>query len=47
VADLLLDPSRLERLRTGALASAADHTIEKMADHFAAGVMLALEHTQV
>jgi len=43
VADLLLDPSRLERLRTGALASAADHTIEKMADHFAAGVMLALD----
>jgi glycosyltransferase involved in cell wall biosynthesis len=43
VATLLLDPPRLERLRTNALASAAEHTIEKMADNFAMGVIQALE----
>jgi glycosyltransferase involved in cell wall biosynthesis len=43
VAKLLLDPARLERLRAGALASAAEHTIEKMAHNFAMGVIQALE----
>ena len=45
VAGLLLDHARLERLRTGALASADEHTIEKMAGNFAAGVMLALDQS--
>lgn len=43
VVDLLRDKARLERLRQGALASAAEHTIEKMARNFAIGVMQALE----
>jgi glycosyltransferase involved in cell wall biosynthesis len=43
VADLLLDPTRLERLRAGALSSSAEHTIEKMAGNFAMGVIQALD----
>ena len=43
VIDLLLDPSRLNRLRSGALATAADYNIEKMAANFTVGIMLALD----
>jgi glycosyltransferase involved in cell wall biosynthesis len=42
VVALLRDESRLERLRQGALASAAEYTIEQMASNFADGVMRAL-----
>ena len=42
VVGLLRDEERLGRLREGALASAAEHTIEKMARNFAEGVMQAL-----
>jgi glycosyltransferase involved in cell wall biosynthesis len=43
VAELLADPARLDRLRAGALASAAERTIENMACNFADGVVRALE----
>lgn len=42
VVGLLRDEERLARLRQGALASATEHTIEKMAKNFAEGVMQAL-----
>jgi glycosyltransferase involved in cell wall biosynthesis len=42
VVALLREESRLERLRQGALASATEYTIEKMAGNFADGVMQAL-----
>lgn len=47
VVGLLQDESRLERLRQGALASAADHTIEKMARNFATGVLNALKAPRI
>jgi glycosyltransferase involved in cell wall biosynthesis len=43
VARLLCDPERLERLRAGAISSAAEHTIENMAKNFADGVMRCLK----
>jgi glycosyltransferase involved in cell wall biosynthesis len=39
VVALLRDPDRIERLKAGAIASAAEHTIENMAKNFANGVM--------
>lgn len=42
VVELLNDSKRLERLRNGSLASAPQHTIEFMVDHFAGGIMDAL-----
>jgi glycosyltransferase involved in cell wall biosynthesis len=39
VVALLRDPDRIERLKAGAIASAAEHTIENMAASFADGVM--------
>jgi glycosyltransferase involved in cell wall biosynthesis len=42
VARLLTSPDLLSALRRGALASAADHTIEAMASNFANGIKNAL-----
>ncbi len=47
ISDLLGNPSELAHLRQQALASAHDHTIEKMAASFADGVMEALNFRQL
>lgn len=47
VVGLLQDEGCLERLREGALAAAADHTIEKMARNFATGVTNALKAPRI
>jgi glycosyltransferase involved in cell wall biosynthesis len=47
VTELLAEPARLERLRNGALASASTHTVENMANNFAAGIIQAIKQTHV
>ena len=42
VVRLLTDPELLARLRDGCLRSAADHTVERMAANFTAGILNAL-----
>lgn len=42
VTEILSDPAHIERLRAGALASAAEHTIEKMVKTYTAGILKAL-----
>jgi glycosyltransferase involved in cell wall biosynthesis len=47
VADLLLDPARLERLRTGCDVAASVYTLESMVERFAEGVLRRLDRINV